>query len=298
MKGFLRLNNRIYLGLLLVLILLFVVDFKVRSDTKTPIILGESNVSLVDYPILRANIIPQVSAKGVIVMDADSGIVLYSKNPNFRFSSASTTKIMTALTALNHFKLDDILTVKDASSEGVVLGLKTGQRITFENLLYALLLPSANDTAITIAQNYPSDFVRKMNENVVKFNLLNTHYEDPAGLADEGDYTTPLDLAHLAAIALKNETFARVVSTKQKTIADLNGNYYPLKNLNKLLGFDGVDGVKTGYTEGAGQVLVASKEEKGHRIIIVVMGSEDRFLDTQKLLSVLSGNITYLPIHP
>lgn len=234
-------------------------------------------------------------------MDADSQVVLYSKNPDLRFSTASTTKIMTALTALQQFKLNDILTVKDASSEGVVLGLKTGEQITFENLLYGLLLPSANDVAKTIAQNYSKGergFVNLMNENAAKFNLYNTHYEDPAGLLDEGDYTTPLDLARLASIAIQNSTFAGIVSTKQKTFIDLSGNTYTVKNLNKLLGVDGVDGIKTGYTEGAGQVLVTSKVEKDHTIIIVVMGSEDRFLDTEKLLTMISGNVTYLPIHP
>ncbi len=88
------------------------------------------------------------------------------------------------------------------------------------------------------------------------------------------------------------------MSTKEKVVFDLSGNNYKIKNLNKLLGFDGVDGIKTGFTEGAGQVLVTSKLEKDHTIIIVVMGSEDRFLDTQKLLAMISGNVTYLPIHP
>lgn len=294
------LNKKNYLVLLSILFLVFGLDYKVSSSLQLPKVLGEERSVVTDYPILRINISPQISAMGAVVMDVDSKVVLYSKNPNLRFSSASTAKIMTALTALEHFKLDDVLTVKNATSEGVILGLKDGQKITFGNLLYGLLLPSANDVAFAIAQNYSSkdDFVKKMNQNAVKFNLYNTHYQDPAGLEDDGDYTTPLDLARLSSIAIKNEVFSSVVSTKEKTIADLNGNVFQLKNLNKLLGFDGVDGIKTGTTAGAGQVLVTSKVEGNHTVIIVVMGSEDRFLDTEKLLTAISGNITYLPIRP
>lgn len=282
-----------------ILILILGLDYKIQSGITSPNVLGEEMSVASDYPILKTDIYPDVSARGIVIMDADSKIVLFSKNPNLRFSSASTTKIMTALTALEFFKLNDILTVKNATSEGVILGLKEGQQINFENLLYALLLPSANDTAFVIAQNYPSEeqFIRKMNQNAVKFNLYNTHYEDPAGLLDDLDYTTPLDLARLTSLAMENETFAKVVSTKEKTVTDTDGNLYPVKSLNKLLGTNGIIGVKTGYTEGAGQVLVTAKKEGDHTIVIVVMGSEDRFLDTQKILNEISGNITYLPIH-
>lgn len=253
-----------------------------------------------NFPVLKSEFVPNISAKGAVVMDADSKTVLFSKNPDLRFSPASTTKIMTALTALEYFKLDDVLTVKTATTGGVILGLVPEEKITFSNLLYALLLPSANDAATTISENYPKGqeaFVNKMNENAKKYNLFNTHYADPAGLLDDGDYTTPADLARLTSIAVKNLEFAKIVSTKNKIITDVNGKIFEIKNLNKLLGIEGVYGVKTGYTEEAGQVLVTSKLENGHTIILTVMSSEDRFLDTEKLLNLVSGNITYLPIH-
>lgn len=290
---------KIYLGLFLVAVVLFVADFKIHTALSYGAVLAAENTSeKTEYPILGVNTPPKLSAKGVVVMDADSQVVLYSKNPNFRFSPASTAKIMTALTALDYFNPNDLLTVKNAGSEGVVLGLKNGQKIKFKDLLYGLLLPSANDVAFTIAQNFSSEeeFVQKMNRNAVKFNLYNTHYQDPAGLEDDEDYTTPLDLARLSSIAIKNETFADIVATKEKIISDLNGNSYPLKNLNKLLGIDDVNGIKTGSTVGAGQVLVASQKVGNHTTIIVVMDSSNRFLDTQKLLSFISGNIAYLPI--
>lgn len=300
MKG-LKVPKKVYLLLILLCFALLGVDYKAHSGIKDNKVFADSKDQITRYPILDSSYIPQLSANGAIVMDADSKVILYSKNPDLRFSTASTTKIMTAITALEHFKLDDILTVKDATSEGVILGVKPGQQLTFENILYGLLLPSANDIAKTIAQNYsedPKEFVKAMNQNAAKYNLYNTHYQDPAGLEDDGDYTTPLDLARLASIAIQNQVFAKIVSTKEKVISDLSGNTYSVKNLNKLLGVNGVDGIKTGYTEGAGQVLVTSKVEKGHTIIIVVMGSEDRFLDTQKLLTMVSGNVTYLPIRP
>jgi serine-type D-Ala-D-Ala carboxypeptidase (penicillin-binding protein 5/6) len=306
MKDFLKAAKRYqypgFLFLTIILLVVLILDYFVSSKVSAMEINNYVSGSPASYPILKANYEPYISAKGAIVMDADSQVILYEKNPSLRFAPASTTKIMTALTALEHFNLSDVLTVKREATEGSSLGLKLGQKMTFENLLYALLLPSANDSAFVIAQNYKDEeagFIARMNENAKKFNLHNTHFEDPAGLLDDQDYTTPLDLARLASLALKNETFTKIVATKQKVITDVDGGLkINASNLNKLLGIDGVSGIKTGYTEGAGGVLVTAKEEKGKTLIIVVMGSEDRFLDTQILMKMVSGNITYLPIHP
>lgn len=294
MKGF-PLSPKTYSILLLILASVFLLDLKAASGVGRINVLGAETEVVTDYPILRREINPILSAKGVVVMDADSKVVLFSKNENLRFSSASTTKIMTALIALDKFSLSDILTVNSGPVEGVNLGLKEGQKIIFEDLLYALLLPSANDAAFVIAQNYGDNFVKKMNETAAKLSLYNTSYEDPAGLEDDGDYTTPLDLARLASIAIKNETFSKIVGTKEKTIV-MGEENFTVKNLNKLLGTSGIVGIKTGTTIGAGQVLVTSKKEGQHTLIIVVMGSEDRYLDTQRILNELEGNLTYLPI--
>lgn len=238
-----------------------------------------------------------ISAKAYIILDNDSQTILVSKNEGLRFSMASTTKIMTALTALEYFKLSDVLTVKNALVEGSKVGFLLGEKISFENMLYGMLLPSGNDAALAIAQDYPGGekaFVEKMNQNAKKFHLANTHFADPAGLDDDGDYTTALDLARLASIAIKNPVIQRVVNTKSIVIANIaNTRAYPISNLNKLLGIDGVDGIKTGFTEEAGGVLVTSKKENGHTLIIVVMKSDDRFLDTQNILSLINGNIVY-----
>lgn len=307
-----RLKISLYLIIPLLLLTVFLVIFSLNLYLKEQIgkylVLESpfSSLSLSKYPELKNKFTPIISAKGAVVMDADSKVVLFDKNPNIRFSSASTTKIMTALTALEYFKKDDILTVRQASFTGSVIGLKKGEEMTFENLLYAMLLPSGNDAALTIAQNYPGGekvFVKKMNEKARELKLDNTYYKDPFGM-DEENYSTPFDLARLASFSLQNQEFKKAVATKEKVIFDTTGNVFKVNNLNKLLGYDGVNGIKTGYTQEAGEVLVTSKsyfdksEKRERGIIIVVMGSSDRFFDTENLLGLVSGNISYLTIHP
>lgn len=256
-------------------------------------VLGSSTDQPVTYP--------EISALGAVVMDDDSKTIIYAKNPNLRFSMASTTKIMTALTAFSYYKDDDVLTVM-SGTVGSLVGFKIGEQATFSNMLYGMLLPSGNDAALAIAQNFPGGldaFVEQMNNNADKYHLSNTHFADSAGLEDALDYTTPLDLARLASVAIKNQKIAEIVSTKEKIITDVSGkNVYKLENLNKLLGEDGVNGIKTGFTDEAGGVLVTSKIEQGHLLIIVVMKSVDRFADTQQLLNLVNGKIKYLDINP
>ena len=280
------------------------------------------NISKTEYPVFKTPIAPNITAKAVVIMDDESKTILFSKNPNLLFSMASTTKIMTALVALDYYKLNDILTVKSEKVEGVNVGFKIGEKLKFEDILYAMLLPSGNDAALALAQNYlparsaesrragkagpggEKEFVKKMNEKARSLNLINTNFADPIGLEDSQDYTTPLDLIRLTSAALENKIFADVVKTKTLQISDVTGeNEYLLKNLNKLLGVSGVNGVKTGTTTEAGQVLVTSKQDldssnNKHTFIIVVMNSEDRFSDTRQLLDLISGNINYLSIHP
>lgn len=311
MKDFLLKNNglkRIYFllpvllftGFLIIFITNFLLTVWIKSNQVSAPVVNTSKSF--QYPVIKTNFIPKISALGAIIMDADSKIVLYSKNPDLRFSPASTTKLMTALTALDHFKPNDILTVRIASREGSIIGLFSGESLTLESLIYAMLLPSANDAAFTVAQNYPKGyerFIEQMNQKAKDLELLNTHYGDPAGLLDRQNYTTAFDLARLASFAVSNPLIKKVVATKEKIITDTSGTFiYRVENLNELLGVNGVNGVKTGYTEEAGEVLVTSKIEKGKTIIIVIMGSEDRFLDTGKLLDLVDNNLSFLSIHP
>jgi len=268
-----------------------------KEIKKFPLTISQSQ-----YPVFKSPINPDISAKAIIIMDKDSGAVLFSKNPNLLFSMASTTKIMTAIVALDHYRMNDVLTVKTEGVEGVNVGLTIGEKLFFKDILYAMLLPSGNDAALAIAQNYPGGenaFIKKMNEKARLFRLTNTNFADSIGLEDSRDYTTPLDLARLASRALDDQEFSKIVATKTWEITDISGeNKYLLKNLNQLLGVQGITGVKTGYTTEAGQVLVTSKKEREHTLIIVVMDSQDRFFDTSRLLYEISDNINYLSIHP
>ncbi len=248
------------------------------------------------YPILNQSQIPLISAYAALIMDDASQVVLYAKNLRFRFSMASTTKLMTALVGLDYFASDDILTVRRSGVEGAIIGFPLRERLFFDDLLYAMLLPSGNDAAYAIADNYPGgvvSFISAMNKKAKKLNLHETNFSDPAGLSDSG-YTTVFDLARLTSFAIKDETIARVTGTKEKVITNVDSSReYAFSNLNKLLGLEGVVGVKTGFTQEAGEVLITAKVEDGHTFIVIVMKSRDRFLDTQKLLSFLSNNVAF-----
>lgn len=267
----------------------------VAQNKITPI---DASIKMEPYPFLESITLPTLSAKAAIILDANSQVILFAKNAHVRFSMASTTKIMTALTALDYYKPDSILTIKSVGVGGSGLGLAYGDRFYFESLLYAMLLPSANDAAQAIADNYPGGdtaFVKKMNEKAAQLHLANTHFSDSTGLDDDGDYTTPLDMAHLASYAIKDKRFTQVTSTRERIITDISGRrQYALENLNKLLGVDGVTGIKTGTTEGAGEVLVTSTVENGHTFILVVMNSQDRFTDTEILLNFISQSVKFV----
>ena len=229
-------------------------------------------------------------------MENNSKGILYQKNPTLRFSMASTTKIMTALVAMEEFHPDDILTVQRTSVEGTTLGLTQGEQLTLRSLLYALLLPSANDAAFAIADNYPGGekaFVAKMNQKAKEFYLQNTSYGDPAGLNDDEDFTTVVDLARLTSFASQQPLLAKIVSTREIVITNTLGKIYEIENLNELLGVDGVTGFKTGQTIGAGGVLVTTAEKDNRIFIVVVMKSIDRFADTKLLLRLIDNNVTY-----
>lgn len=259
---------------------------------------SQPDLTINPYPFVDTSFKPQISAQAAIALDADSQVILYSKNPQLRFSMASTTKIMTALIGLEYYAPYAVLTIKSSGVEGSGLGLVPGDKFYFEDLLYAMLLPSANDAAVAIADNYPGGqkaFVARMNEKAQTLYLTNTHYVDPVGLNDDGDYTTVVDLSRLSSIAIKNKNFSTVTGTKQIAITNLSRKkQYSLFNLNKLLGFYGVNGIKTGTTEGAGEVLVTSSVQNGHTYIVIVMDSDNRFADTENLLSFVNQHVKYV----
>lgn len=301
-KNALFLCGLIFLSLVTFLLLLWereIIQETKRATVKEVLFTVPTPVS---YPVAldleKTN--PSISAQAAIILDDDSKVVVFAKNPKTRFPMASTTKIMSALVALEHYRINDILTTGQSFVAGVTVGFREGERVLLEDLLYAMLLPSGNDAAVSIANNYPGgqkEFVAKMNKKAKELHLFDTNYTDPSGLNDN-NYTTAFDLAHLATVTLKQPILSQIVATRKKVIRSLDGNVYTLTNLNKLLGSNGVYGMKTGFTDEAGGVLVTLKKEGERTFVIVIMKSADRFADTEKLLSLISGKMSYQSIHP
>ena len=240
----------------------------------------------------------RTNSKAFIIYDPSSRAVVAGKNEKLRFAPASTAKIMTSTIVIENYPLDRILTAKGLDEvEGSKMGLFENENITVANLLYGLMLPSGNDAAHVLAQNFPggqSAFVNKMNEKASVLQLYNTRFFDPAGYSDD-NYTTAFDLARLAAYAMQNPTFAKVVGTRNITVWDSLGKIeHKLENLNELLGQNGVTGIKTGFTDEAGGVLVTSINKNDKTYIIVVLNTPDRFGDTRGIIENAIRNLNIL----
>lgn len=248
------------------------------------------------------NDIPQISAEAVLIKDIPSGIILYSKNSKEIYSPASTTKIVTALVALDYYQLDDVLTVQSDNIQGRVMGLVKKEQITFEALLNGMLIHSANDAAYALAENYPgglAKFVEKMNDKVFDLGLTNTHLTNPAGFDDKNHFSTAEDLVKVSLYGLNNKLFSKIVSTKRIVVSDVTYSYFhDLINVNELLGkIAGVAGVKTGQTENGGEILISEVKKKDTLVIIAVLKSKERFADTEKLINYIYTNYNWLPLN-
>ena len=234
---------------------------------------------------------PAVSARSAVLLDAESGQILYGKDEHTRRGMASTTKIMTALVALEHSHLDDTVIVSPEACgvEGSSVYLFPEEEITMEALLYALMLQSANDAAEAIAYAVSGSiegFVALMNEKADALGLSATHFDNPHGLDGETHYTTAYELAKIAAAALENETFREIVGTEKKEIPLHNGEATRLLvNHNRLVReYDDIIGVKTGYTRACGRTLVSAAEQNGVTLICVTLDDGNDWLDHRALL--------------
>ena len=246
---------------------------------------------------LQVSGVPAIDAAAAVVIDVKTGRVLYSKNATTRRSIASTTKIMTALVAIENGRLDDIVTISSraVSIWGSNINLQTGQKYTLNELLYGLLLNSGNDASIAIAEHISGSvegFVEKMNQKARELGAYNTSFANTHGLDAAGHYSTAYDLARIARYALENPVFAKIVGTKYAAISGRQ-----LHNTNELLElYQGADGVKTGYTGKAGRCLVASATRDGMRVISVVLGSPTNYkraLSSKNILDYAFKNYKY-----
>ena len=229
-----------------------------------------------------------LNAKYAVAIEAGTKRVLYEKNAYDKSAMASTTKIMTAIVAIDYGKLDDVVTVsnKAAYTSGSVIKLKAGEKIKLLDLIYGLMLESGNDAAVAIAEHIAGseeEYLKLMNQKALEFGAFNTSFTTVHGLDDPNHYTTAYDLASIAAECLKNDMFKKVVSTAETYISNRH-----LRNTNDLLfTYEGAIGVKTGFTNNAGRCLVAAAKRDGMEIITVVLGCADkksRFSDSRKLL--------------
>lgn len=232
------------------------------------------------------------SARAAVIMDVNSGRVLYSKNMDEKLAMASTTKIMTTLVAVESGRLEEQVTVsrKASYTEGSSIYLREGEKHKVHDLLYAIMLRSGNDAAVAVAEHVGGSvegFADMMNRKAQEIGANNTHFANPHGLDTQGHYTTAYDLALITAYALKNPIFADVVSSKKKTIeGPPNENWDRVMiNKNKMLWqFDGGDGVKTGYTNKAGRCLVSSATRDGMQLVCVVLNCGPMWDDSAALL--------------
>ncbi len=234
---------------------------------------------------------PSVSAKSALLMDAATGQVLYQKNAFVRLPMASTTKIMTAIVAIESMALEKEIEVSPEATgiEGSSIYLYPKERLTMEALLYALLLESANDAATAIAIAVSGDvesFVQKMNEKAATLGLINTHFDNPHGLDGETHYTTAYDLARLASYALSNEIFQKICSTyKMKIPLNTDEGVRVLVNHNKMLHlYEGAVGVKTGFTKKSGRCLVSAAKRDGLLLVAVTLHAPDDWKDHTAML--------------
>ena len=232
------------------------------------------------------------SAKAMCVMESGSKRVLASKNCDTKLAMASTTKIMTAITAIESGKdLDSPFTIspKAVGVSGTSLYLRQGEVFTLRDLLYGLMLISGNDASVAIGEYVGGNvtkFVEMMNEKARSIGALNSHFDNTHGLDSKTHYTTAYDLALITSYAMANDTFREIVSCKNTKITNADGKTRYLKNKNKLLSsLKGCNGVKTGFTDDAGRCLVTSCERDGMNVVCVVLNCGPMFEESAQLLN-------------
>lgn len=239
---------------------------------------------------------PDITSYSALAIDVDSGVYLFEKNPDAVLLPASTTKIVTALVAIDYYQPDNLLAVgQEIDVEGQKMKLVVGEEITVNDLLYGLLVYSANDAAEVLARNYPGgrdSFIKAMNLKAKVLNLDNTYFTNPTGLDGSTHVSSARDLVRASSYAMKNPLFSEIVGTKEKTVEGSNGKFiHKLTNINELLGsVEGVKGIKTGWTENARENLVTYVERNNKKVIISLLGSQDRFGETKKIIDYIFEN--------
>ena len=248
--------------------------------------------NLIKIPIRKSKVKdPLIYAKNYILFEPSSGYVLVEKDSHVQVPVASTTKIMTAIIVLEKYKLDDVITISNnaASQIGSDINLRRDEKLTVKDLMYALLIQSANDAASALSENVPggtTEFVRTMNEKAQFLGMKDTKFKDPAGLDDTG-LSTAFDLAIAFSYATKNDLFNKIIGTEEYTITSTDGKWsHNLSNSNRMikgdepLYYSPVIGGKTGFTPDAGHCLVAVANNNGHKLISVILHTIEEKADS------------------
>jgi serine-type D-Ala-D-Ala carboxypeptidase (penicillin-binding protein 5/6) len=246
----------------------------------------------------RISVLEDISASGALVIDIDSGKVIYSYAADLRRPMGSLAKIMTAIVILEERDLNEVVVVPKSAQEveGNVARLLPGERYTVRDLLLSVLIASANDAAHTLAIHHSggiASFADVMNERAKILGLKKTHFDNPIGFDSTNQYSTPRELAWLSLYALKNETIKEFTSKRSATIQDLAGEHtITVHSTNRLLSSHPSHffGLKTGTTDGAGQCLISLAYEKGKPYLLVVLKSSDRYEDTLRLFRSISAS--------
>jgi D-alanyl-D-alanine carboxypeptidase (penicillin-binding protein 5/6) len=270
-------------------------------------------ISIQSVPPLYANQVkspPEIHGEAAYLIDVQSGQTLYSKNGNKLLAPASTTKIMTGLLAIEQGNLDEVVTASPTMLNykivyGTRIYMEPGEQLLLGDMLYALLLNSANDAAVAIAEHIGGNltqFVNLMNQRAQALGLKNTTFKNPSGLSEEGHLTTAHDLARIAQVAYANPIFRDYIKTKSHVIPRSKENVpFEMINENKLLWRDSmITGMKTGYTAEAGNCLVASASKNGRDLIAVILKSPGReiYTDMMDLLNFGFNNFENVEYKP
>jgi len=265
--------------------------------------------SLQDYqhpliPQLKHRSPPQeIDSPNYILVDSATNTVLLAKDSHQKIFPASTTKLATAITALNVYPLDELLTISQEYDNGKVMELVPGEKITVRSLVSALLIYSANDAAFALAHHHSGGidgFIQQMNLVAQRYGLNSTNFTNYDGIHDYYHYSTVYDLAQLGRLSIKNPIVVETVKNKTMTVTDSNNTIsHTLESTNELLGVvPEVEGLKTGWTPEAGGCFIGLINIGGHRLISVVAQSQDRFADTKELIAWAKNNVTWTTYQP
>jgi len=255
---------------------------------------GSSTQPVEVYELVRAAPLPPtIKARSAILLDLDTGSVLYQLDAHGRRAPASLLKVATALVALEHLGLDQVVTVPASIDQlpwdSTRMGLRAGERLTVRELLYGLFLNSGNDAAITLAEAAMprATFVALMNAKAAQLGLVDTRFVNPIGLDDPGQYASAADLARISIeLITRFPDVAVIASTPRLTLpATATHHAYVLYNLNQLIRtYAGATGLKTGWTGRAGGCLIATATRNGRHLLVVVMASPSIFGEAGSLL--------------